>query len=218
MGILNYTYGTNQIPTPYPTHVNRIDTALMRSDIEASKNDSLDKLIVFIHWGNEYKVHPSQSQTKIAKFLFDNGADIIIGSHPHVLQKIEYKEDKFIAYSLGNFVSAQRTSGRDGGAIVQLTISKTGEKKYISNYGYYLTWVNKFSENNKLKYEILSCSEVESNEFKGMNSSSKAKMKRFMANSRTLLGKENRLVEEVCVKAEKNFAQKEIRSNVQVKK
>ena len=218
VGILNYTFSTNQIPTPKPTFVNRIDKSLMLADIEKSKKDSLDKLIVFIHWGNEYKNHPGQSQTRIAKFLFDNGVDIIIGAHPHVLQKIEFKEDKFIAYSLGNFVSAQRTSGRDGGAIVELTISKKDEKAYISNYGYHLTWVHKFIENKQYKYEILACSELESNEFDGLSSNSKVKMKRFTTAARALLKKENILVGEMVTKADESLMLKEISDNTVVKK
>ena len=67
-----------------------------------------------MHWGPEYKSQPSNKQKKIASFLFREGADIIIGAHPHVLQKMESlnncgeENGKVIAYSLGNYVSNQR--------------------------------------------------------------------------------------------------------------
>ena len=69
-----------------------------------------------MHWGEEYKTVPNNEQNELANFLFENGADIILGSHPHVLQRMEKRnitlsdgttKDGFIIYSLGNFVSGQ---------------------------------------------------------------------------------------------------------------
>ena len=129
IGLLNYTYGTNGIPASPPTIVNLIDFKTMQKDVLAAKQKNLDQLIVFLHWGKEYKLHPSEEQKKIAQFfLFENGVDIIIGSHPHVLQKWKclpmLKQDKAVVYSLGNFVSNQRTSPRDGGAMFELKLQR----------------------------------------------------------------------------------------------
>ena len=67
-----------------------IDTALMAKDIDSAHTKMLDKLIVFIHWGAEYQSQPNTYQKNIAEFLFNKKVDIVIGSHPHVLQKMIY--------------------------------------------------------------------------------------------------------------------------------
>jgi len=208
VGLLNYTYGTNGVPAPKPTIVNRIDTLVMLSDIQKSKSANLDKLIVLIHWGIQYQSEPSQSQLKMAKFLFKNGVDIIIGSHPHVVQKMEYTKkegdtsEHLIAYSLGNLISDQRTSKRDGGAMLSLTLIKDNNEVRIAHPGYYLTWVYKSVIHGKKGYEIIPCSIAESDSFKGINLFSRKKMKLFLTDSRALLDKENKHIKEITTSAE----------------
>ncbi len=160
VGILNYTYGTNGISIPKPTCVNKADTLTMLSDIKNSKTFCVDKLIVVIHWGAEYESSPSQRQIKIANFLFRNGVDIIIGSHPHVIQKMEYgTNEEFgeycVAYSLGNFVSDQRKRKTNGGVMLKIMLTKENDKVKISDVGYYLTWVHKTIANGKSNYKII---------------------------------------------------------------
>ena len=203
VGILNYTYGTNGLPVPSPTVVNKIDTALMAADIQKSKTANLDKLIIVIHWGKEYSSHPSTSQVNIANFLFDQGADIIIGSHPHVIQPMEYYEktlknpEQFIPFSLGNFISNQRKRKTDGGAMVAITLTKHNNETTISNSGYYLTWVNKPVVKGARKFEILPCAEYEGNEYFSMDDESITKMNLFINDSRSLLNTENISVPEL---------------------
>ena len=209
VGLLNYTYGTNGLPTPKPTFVNRIDTLSMLLDIQKSKALFLDKLIVMLHWGNQYKSQPSKSQIKLAEFLFKNGVDIIIGSHPHVLQKMKYlqknkeNDEHLIAYSLGNFVSNQRQRKRDGAAMLQLTLTKNNSEISISNYGYYLTWVYKPIIDGKTTFEIVPCSMLESNNFDDVDLNSKEKMKLFISDSRALLNKENIKIKEIKMNTDK---------------
>lgn len=205
VGLLNYTYGTNGLPIPEGTFVNEIDTLKILRDINYSKfqNKTFDKLIVMLHWGNEYKSNPSKEQVKIADFLFKNGVDIIIGGHPHVLQKMEFTKktktakEKLITYSLGNFVSNQRTRKRDGGAMVQLTLTKTNGITKISNAGYYLTWVYKHKVDGKDKFEIVPCATYEANKFSDINEKDREKIKLFMSDSRALFKKNNLLVDEI---------------------
>ena len=201
IGLLNYTYGTNGLPTPTPTVVNRIDTAIIASDIALSKRDSLDKLIVFIHWGKEYQLHPSSEQINLGQFLFEKGADIVIGSHPHVIQRMELHrdtvnfKDKFIAYSLGNFVSNQRDTYRDGGAMVEISLTKKGSITTIDNAGYMLTWVHRPTIDNKVHYEVLPCALVEQLEFQDIQEAEK--MKLYMKLARAHFGAENIGVTEI---------------------
>lgn len=203
IGILNYTYDTNDLPAPPPTLVNYIDSANIVSDIQQSQISNLDKLIVFIHWGEEYESEPDSLQVALAKLMFDNGADIVIGSHPHVLQKMEYhpadsvNKERFIVYSLGNFVSGQRVRKRDGGAMVRLMLVKANEATTIKNAGYYLTWVDRLTENRKAKYSILPCAEFEFNDYKGLSEKSKEKMMLFTSDSRHWLDSLNINVGEI---------------------
>lgn len=89
-----------------------------------------------MHWGIEYEQKPNKEQERLAELLFKNGADIVLGSHPHVLQKMEKREieledgtkkDGFIIYSLGNFISGQRKDYTKQSIILNLKITKNGK-------------------------------------------------------------------------------------------
>ncbi|MBD3355063.1 CapA family protein [Candidatus Woesearchaeota archaeon] len=75
--------------------------------IEDIKNADVDFLVVSVHWGREYNLRPSEKQIKLAKKMIENGADIVVGHHAHIPQKIEEYKGGVIAYSLGNFVFDQ---------------------------------------------------------------------------------------------------------------
>ncbi len=161
VGLLNYTYGTNGIPFSPPTFVNLLDSSIIIKDIKFAKTKSLDKLIVFVHWGAEYQDQPNQYQKIFNDFFKRQGVDIVIGSHPHVVQPMHYIKDKdeefLTVYSLGNFVSNQRDFRKDGGAMFRCSIVKN-DKASIGEKEYILTWVNKFNKNNTWHYEVLPCS------------------------------------------------------------
>lgn len=121
--MLNYTYGTNGMPVSDSYLVNVWPTDLelnivssdtkyqayketVKKDIENIR-DKVDVLIVAMHWGVEYTHTPTGYEKDMAQFLADNGVDIIIGAHPHVIQPVEWIDDTIVFYSLGNFISAQ---------------------------------------------------------------------------------------------------------------
>ena len=106
--MLSYTTSTNGLPVPSGKDylVNVYDADEVKSDIEAVR-DKVDVLIVAMHWGVEYAATPNSEQQEIAKYLADLGVDIIIGTHPHVLQPITWIDDTLVMYSLGNFISNQ---------------------------------------------------------------------------------------------------------------
>jgi len=79
------------------------DPTALIAEIETAKLQS-DYVIVYVHWGIEKKNHPEEYQRKMAKQYIDAGADLVVGSHPHVLQGMEYYKGKPIIYSLGNFM------------------------------------------------------------------------------------------------------------------
>jgi poly-gamma-glutamate synthesis protein (capsule biosynthesis protein) len=171
IGFLSYTYGLNGMDGMLSKEelsymVNRIDEEKIKKDIEKTKSLDADITVVFIHWGNEYEREPSSYQIELGEKMVDWGANIILGSHPHVIQKSQIinknGKDNFIIYSLGNFISNQRKDTMDNsytedGIMIQLEIEKnfTKGETEIKNIGYIPTWVHKYRKNNKLFYEVL---------------------------------------------------------------
>ena len=102
--LLNYTYGTNGIPVPAGVEVNLIDTARMAADLAAARRGAPDCVAVCIHWGNEYERRENAVQRHLAQFLRRHGADLVVGSHPHVVQPFDADSSHVVLYSLGNFV------------------------------------------------------------------------------------------------------------------
>lgn len=140
IALLNYTYGTNGIRDRPPAIVNRIDTALIREDFRKALTALPDFILVTIHWGNEYQLKESPEQQELARFLFEQGAHAIIGSHPHVVQPVRGDgSGNLVVYSMGNLISNQRKRYRDGGIMVELTLS--GENRAISDFAYLPVWV-----------------------------------------------------------------------------
>ena len=104
----------------------------------AENNDS-DLIVAYLHFGNEYSNSPNEDQVRIAHELIDYGADVVIGSHPHVTQGIEMYNGKPIFYSLGNFIFDQSNPATHSAYFVQIDlVGGTGECTvypiYISNY------------------------------------------------------------------------------------
>ncbi len=192
VAVLNYTYGTNGLPIPAPTVVNMIDKERIAADLTAAKKSIVDKVVVFIHWGAEYQRSPDQEQIELGKYLTENGADIIIGSHPHVIQKMVFEEDRFIAYSLGNFVSNQRKRYTDGGTMVHLTLARSGDQTWIDTAGYQLTWVYTPVVGGKKQFYVLPAAEYkDSADFFTGHAAEYEALKTFLKDSQALLKKEN---------------------------
>ena len=122
IAILNYTYGLNPAGEGdierYPYLVDVLGESRVRADIQKAKEIS-DVIVVAVHWGNEYQSTPSSTQKKWAKLFLECGVDVVIGTHPHVLQPVEWMEGEdgqrmLVYWSLGNFVNctAERGEGK----------------------------------------------------------------------------------------------------------
>ncbi|MBN1255345.1 MAG: CapA family protein [Deltaproteobacteria bacterium] len=169
LALLSYTYGLNDMPIPKGTHVNLIDKQQMTEDIALAREQFPDFIIVLIHYGKEYERYPDQFQKEIVAFLFNEGVDIVLGSHPHVVQPFVLRQvtDKYgdtkprlVIYSLGNFVSNQRDRYRDGGIIFKFILQKnyTTNKsitRNITNIHYIPTWVYVHRTADKNQFYIL---------------------------------------------------------------
>lgn len=153
IALLNYTYGLNGriLPKDKPYLVNLIDTTMIKSDLEKAEILA-DFTIVFPHWGVEYVYKPNKEQTSLAKMMVRYGADLIIGTHPHVLQPIEWIEasngNKALCYySLGNYTSGQKATPRVLGGMAKIELKRINDSVFINNAGVvplitHYEWVN----------------------------------------------------------------------------
>ena len=142
IAILNYTYGTNGIPLPsdMPYAVNLLEEQQVISDLEAAEAQA-DFTVVCPHWGIEYQLEETAEQQRWAKLMVEHGADLIIGTHPHVIEPYEEVDGVPVYYSLGNFINWTSDSGsgianRMVGGMAEVTLRR-GEDGTIevSDYG-----------------------------------------------------------------------------------
>jgi len=142
LGFLSYTYGLNgySLPANEPNLVSLIRREKMAQEIQALRS-LCDFLVVSMHWGEEYMlIEPDSYQKNLAVFLAEQNVDLIIGHHPHVLQRVETLKrsgggETLCFYSLGNFVSNQREKERILGGIMLVTFTKEGDKLSITKSG-----------------------------------------------------------------------------------
>lgn len=172
MALLAYTYGVNGIPIPEskPYLVNLIDEDKMADDIQKARNLGVDLVTVALHMEGEYHRLPNEGQKRLTEFAVQAGADIILGSHPHVVQPYEIVDivddsgsnrQAIIIYSLGNFISNQgppRTAKyTDVGVIFNINITKHYPEETIelSVAQSTATWVYRYNHDGRMRYRIL---------------------------------------------------------------
>lgn len=134
VGFLSYTYGTNGIPLPknQPDLISLIDPDTIASEVSALRSQC-DFLVVSMHWGNEYQLSATAAQKELAQLLADLHVDIIIGTHPHVIQPAQWLEAAdgghrtFVIYSLGNFISSQSRTNTMLGGMLTAQLQKTAD-------------------------------------------------------------------------------------------
>lgn len=155
LAFLNYTYGTNGIDIPAPAIVNLIDTGQIRKDMSKAQSLNPDLIIFTVHWGEEYGRVAGRDQTVIGEWALKNGADFVIGMHPHVIQPMERRGNKLVAWSLGNFLSNQRKRYTDGGAMLLVEVAKKDSVIEIVRAGYMLEWVYPRNEEGDVTFYVL---------------------------------------------------------------
>ena len=129
LGFLNYTYGTNGITPRDGVVVDYIDRRQILEDIDRTRKAGAELLVVAIHWGDEYRLLPNDTQRHLADFLEAIGVDMVIGAHPHVIQPMELRPNRYhperdflLVYSLGNFISNMKTADTRGGAMTSVKL------------------------------------------------------------------------------------------------
>ncbi|MCL6477230.1 MAG: CapA family protein [Peptococcaceae bacterium] len=166
VGFINYTQDTNGIPVPSDEDylVNLIQRDLMKKEIERLVEKGAQFIIAYIHAGTEYQRYPNEFQRTLARELFEAGVDVVLISHPHVLQPLEWqrvvrdgREKRVLAaYSLGNFISNQRWRYSDCGIILNLDIVLDGGgTASLAGVRYIPVWVHKYRQDGRAKYRVL---------------------------------------------------------------
>lgn len=189
VGILAYTYGTNYIPVPHPWMVNRTQQSKILSDLRELRKKT-DVIIVALHFGREFHRFPSEKQRSLARLLLNNGADVILGAHPHVLQPMVRKNGKFVIYSLGNFISKKMWNKlqTESGVIVNLTIRmEAGQPAYVSSVSYIPTWTQHSIANGRSSFRVIPVRRFLLHPDARINASARQTLKKVWRDTTTLL-------------------------------
>ena len=166
VAFLNYTDWLNGLDPPEEHAgyaVNRLDVDSVAEDVMIARMWGADIVIALLHWGDENERSPNEAQIETARELRSRGVDVILGAHPHVVQPIAHVfdfeswrvNDKYVAYSLGNFVSAQRLQYQDSGLIAYVHIEKKGQRAYVTGISYLPVYVQRLSEPAPGTYRVL---------------------------------------------------------------
>lgn len=167
IALVSFTYGTNDIPVPAnkPYLVNLINRDTILAAINGAKAQNADWIIALPHMGVEYDPVPREPFQELAEFMIANGADMVLASHPHVLQPMEVKtivdpdgskREAFVVYSLGNFLSSQREELREAGMVLRLHIAKEdGGHVQLERVAFLPTWVQFRDADGRLSPRVL---------------------------------------------------------------
>ena len=175
VAFLGYTYGTNGIPIPkkhpyainvfntdYLTTLSKPDWDRLAADLEAARAMETDLIAVMVHWGLEYKLEQNRYQEELADFLFENGADMVLGGHSHVPQPMELRtlpdgRQGFVCYSLGNFISSQTKPNTDTTAVLTLTLTRDNEtvEAQVTDYAYIPMYMLHRAEGASPRFELV---------------------------------------------------------------
>lgn len=182
--ILSYAEHFNGLPIPKekPYLVSNLDKERVLSDIQKAKSEA-DVIVLALHWGDEYVRTPNDKQRSLAQEFIENGADIIFGHHPHVLQQMEIFNKEgggsgLVIYSLGNFLAGQKGDYKDIGGMAQISVEKEliqGERRVnLKEIRFYPTFTASEGTKNYHVYPLDVAHE------KGLTSETSKRINQFM--------------------------------------
>jgi len=166
VAFLNYATDLNGLALPeeqqdYAVSLLALDR--VAQDAMLARTWGADVVIAIVHWGTEYEREPNEAQRRVAGDMLSRGVDVILGAHPHVVQPIDHVfdfeswrvSDKYVAYSLGNFVSAQRWRYSDSGLIAFVHLEKQGLRTRVTGLSYLPVYVQRDTSGSVAKYRVL---------------------------------------------------------------
>lgn len=162
----NNKYAVDLLYVDYNSTYEQVDATGILKRVEAAKATDADVIVAMVHWGSEYDLEISQTQTEIRNLLFKNGVDVILGSHPHVVGPMEMVDVEttdgeqkkcFVAYSLGNFLSDMEKDYTMESCILNLEFTKSGEtsKTTITDVSYMPVYILDRGEGAETRFEVL---------------------------------------------------------------
>ena len=166
VGFVGYTYGYNGLDSrlseaEHGYMGSLMDEERMKQEIQASHEQN-DFTIVSAHWGNEYQIAPNTYQKELAQRMVEWGADVILGTHPHVIQPGERIGESYVIYSMGNFISDQRLETlekieTERGVMLEIELTKnfTQDSTSVGLVTPHPTWVNKYQKEGRSYYEVI---------------------------------------------------------------
>ncbi|MGG4497111.1 CapA family protein [Brevibacillus reuszeri] len=201
IGLLAYTYGTNkqQIPPHSPWIVNLINQDKILRDIKQLR-PVVDLLIVSLHFGLEFRYLPTKRQRLLAQSILDQGADVILGAHPHVLQPVVTPNIKIrngqtrrtvVAYSLGNFTSERMLQFETSlcGAILRLTVEKDErEQTEITQISVVPTYSHRYISGGRVRYRVIPMRSALLSPDKFLTITQRKKLRTLFGHSRRTIG------------------------------
>lgn len=200
VAVLAYTYGVNgnYIPKGYDYVINIIDTLKIKSDINSARKKGAEIVLVYLHFGTQYKRQPDSYQKEIVNKAIQYGADIILGGHTHVLQPCEYYKTNnakldsgFVIYSLGNFISNQMWRYSDAGVILTIKLVKNINNNIITikSVSAIPTYVFKGKTEEGNRYYILPSSQYGDSSYKFLTPLNRNEMKQAFEDTKEILTK-----------------------------
>ena len=160
IALLNYCYGSNvKLEKNYT--MNKLEFEKIKNDIEKAKKEGAEFIIVFPHWGKEYVLKEIKYQQYYVKIFLDLDVDLVIGTHPHVIQplKVYYnkktKKKMYVFYSLGNFINATRSRGKNVfwrflGGMAHVIIGRNKYNKVVVKDIKFIPLITHIFENKKI--------------------------------------------------------------------
>ena len=217
VAFIDYTYGTNGIPVPEGKKycVNLIDKDLIKKHIKMAKDENADIIIASMHWGTEYRTTANEEQKELSNFLFQNGVDIIIGNHPHVIEPFETREvtmpdgttkQCFVAYALGNFTADQNAINTRDSIILNMKITKKVDGTIcIDNINYVPIYMYKNTSVSTHKFKLIDLnSEIETYE-NGTNKSISNTTYNLFKKELSTIEEESSVIAEFTPKSENDY-------------
>lgn len=190
IAFLNYTYGTNGIEPRDGVVVDYINKNLIGDDVKKARAAGAELVCVAIHWGEEYKLVPNKSQKLLADYIEALGVDMLIGGHPHVIQPMEFRPNRYypdknfaLVYSLGNFISAMKTTDTRGGALAHIKLVRDDKHKAIVKSMEYSLVFTEVPAGKEKNYRVVPIDSV--------GNASKSHAKAFKANALAIFEKYN---------------------------
>ncbi|MFT5070853.1 MAG: poly-gamma-glutamate capsule biosynthesis protein CapA/YwtB (metallophosphatase superfamily) [Chitinophagales bacterium] len=172
IAFLNYIEGLPYYPELSPL-VNGAKEEIIKRDLLLAKNRGADFTIVYMNWGEEYESSPNKTQVKLADLCIQEGANIVVGSNPRVVQDVNvsdhvingYLTNRIIAYSLGDFVSTKASPINNSACILEVIVEKNKSSgvAFTKDVGYIPTFSGMYDNGGLAKYAIMPVSQVEKN-------------------------------------------------------